>query len=77
MADLLIGALNRVRVPEVRSRGRVWRDFSGVIRGGIACRALVDRELEQRLAGEKAVADADATYDAPVRGPFGTLEWAG
>lgn len=76
MAELLIGALNRIRVPEVRHRGRVWRDFSGIVRGGIACRAFVDRELEQRLAGEKAVEHADATFDAPVRGPFGTLEWA-
>lgn len=66
MTPALIGTLNHMRVPVVFTRGRTLRDFSGVVRGGVACRAMVDRDLEQRLAGEKAVEHADATWDAVV-----------
>lgn len=75
MSRLVIGADNALRVPVVHRKGRRLRDFSCVIRGGEACRAFVDADLETRLAGEKNVEHADAVCDAPVRWAPSLAEW--
>lgn len=62
-----IGALIRQPAPTFIKRGRTYRDFSGVVSGGASCWAVVDVELAQRLAGEKAVEEADQVFDTPIR----------
>lgn len=62
----MIGALLRVPAPVLTYRRRLYRDYSGVVSHGAACRAVVDVELERRVSGEKLLAEADATQASVV-----------
>lgn len=62
----LIGTLARQPAPTFYSRGRTYRDYTGVIVGGASCRAVLDVALADRVIGEKAIEEADFTFDTEV-----------